>query len=252
MIKKLVRTLQVKLPALRDLKFTTQRVYRSALRIPFEADFRALRLLPDDPSALYLDVGANRGQSTEAIRLYKKAARVAMFEPNPALARGLSHRFSKDPHSVVRPFGLSDREESLPLYIPVYDGWEFEGLASFDRRSASEWLKTQLFGFDDSRLVVREELCSVTTLDSLDLAPFFIKLDVQGYELRALRGGMATLRCHKPILLVETPDSELFQFIQALGYEAFAFREGMFRRGESGRLNTFFMTRDKAALVSGA
>ena len=42
------------------------------------------------------------------------------------------------------------------------------------------------------------------TLDSLDLAPDFIKLHLEGAELDALRGARETIRRHRPIIAVTT------------------------------------------------
>jgi len=49
----------------------------------------------------------------------------------------------------------------------------------------------------------RDMLRSIT-LDSLDLAPDFIKLHLEGAELDALRGARETIRCHRPVIAVTT------------------------------------------------
>jgi len=56
-------------------------------------------------------------------------------------------------------------------------------------------------------------------LDELGLAPFFIKLDIQGYEYRALLGGERTIRTHEPVLLIESPDEQTIEFLAKLGYD---------------------------------
>jgi len=43
----------------------------------------------------------------------------------------------------------------------------------------------------------------VVTLDSLGLAPGFIKLDVEGMEWHALLGAEQTIRTHRPVVMLE-------------------------------------------------
>ncbi|MCM3135738.1 FkbM family methyltransferase [Paenibacillus polysaccharolyticus] len=51
---------------------------------------------------------------------------------------------------------------------------------------------------------VSEVTIEVTTLDSelTDIVPTYIKMDVEGYELAALRGAQETIKKHRPILAV--------------------------------------------------
>jgi len=49
----------------------------------------------------------------------------------------------------------------------------------------------------------------VITLDSLNLVPDFIKLDIEGWEYFALKGGEATIRQHRPIVMLEEKGHEL-------------------------------------------
>jgi len=53
------------------------------------------------------------------------------------------------------------------------------------------------------RHVVEGDDVDVITLDSLDLKPDFLKLDVEGMEYHALIGGEQTIRAHRPVLMVE-------------------------------------------------
>lgn len=57
-------------------------------------------------------------------------------------------------------------------------------------------------------------------LDDYDLAPDVIKADVQGLEEQVIRGGLHTIRTHRPCLILETPDPSLIRLLGELGYEA--------------------------------
>ena len=55
--------------------------------------------------------------------------------------------------------------------------------------------------------------------------PVVVKLDLQGFELAALKGMQRTLRHHRPVLLVEVgPDKAAIEaFLAAQRYRGFAF-----------------------------
>ena len=66
------------------------------------------------------------------------------------------------------------------------------------------------------------------TLDSLDLHPDFIKLDLEGFELKALAGAWKTVQIFKPVMVVEinenalrrngTDSQHLMRYIREFGY----------------------------------
>lgn len=89
----------------------------------------------------------------------------------------------------------------------------------------------------------------IESLDELQLAPFFMKLDIQGYEYKALKGAEKTLAAHEPVLLIESPNRTIRNFLKSLRYEFYAFDRGKFICGVTGSLNTFFMTTGKSRLV---
>jgi hypothetical protein len=60
-------------------------------------------------------------------------------------------------------------------------------------------------------------------LDDLHLSPIsFIKLDVEGYEMDVIDGGMQTIQRDKPVMIIEIfdgPDrARKIEQIEALGY----------------------------------
>jgi FkbM family methyltransferase len=248
-ITKLFRTLQVHFYYLQDAKFSVMRFYRNTFGIPFEKDFLALSLFPQVDGALYLDVGANRGQSTDAILMNTKGSRIQLFEPNLFLCEKLSRLYAHQEEVTIRNFGLGDQTTECLLYIPCYKKWMFDGLASFDKEKAKEWLNGRIFFYREKNLSLLESRSEIKRLDELGCEPFFIKMDIQGYELKALKGGERTIKRAEPILLIESPDHRIIDYLKGLGYRMYAFREGKFIEGVRGELNTFFLTEDKSSLV---
>ena len=248
-MKKLLRTLQVNFPAMLELKFLLMRSARTMLNKPFEYDFNAISLFPDIDDALYLDIGANRGQSTDAILMGKPNVRIQMFEPNRLLYEPLEDMFKGNSRITLNNFGIGDKEISSPLFVPYYKKWMFDGLASFDRSEAEGWLRDNLFNFDEGKQTLRETVCNIRRLDDLNLDPFFIKMDIQGFEYQALQGGKETLKCNTPILLIEAPTKRIIEFLASLGYSTYAYEDSKFVPNRTGKLNTFFMTPEKLNMI---
>lgn len=248
-VKKLLRTLQANFPFLLETKFSLMRLFRNKLGIPSEKDFRALHLFPNTGKALFLDVGANRGQSTDAILMQTKNSRIQLFEPNPLLCEKLERQYADNKSIVINRFGLGDKTAEQVLYIPFYKQGMLDGLASFDEEKARNWLKRRVFFYKDRYLSVRKLICHIKKLDELGLDPFFIKLDIQGYEFQAIKGGEKTIKTYEPILLIEAANEKIINYLKNLGYQFYAFKQGKFTSGVKGEINTYFMTEDKSTMV---
>lgn len=253
-MRKLMRTLQSELAFLKGAKETCRRQHRKILRRPSDPDFASLRFIPDSLPGCYADVGANQGQSIEAILLFKPGARVHSFEPNPSLAAMLKKRYQGHPRIFIHGYGLADAARSAPLYTPVYKGYVYDGLASLDRQSAAGWLSSNtLYRFQAKRLELRENVCRTKRLDDEGLDPIFIKVDVQGYEHEVVQGGLQTIRHYQPVLMIEDlfHQPRLHTLLNRLGYKQYQFdTAGFYRADNSKVVNSLLMTNARAATVT--
>jgi len=110
-VGKLLRTALVYFPPVVNAKAWLQYSVLRVMHKPFEADFAALADLLE-PDSLCLDVGANRGQSIDALKMLPFPVRIVAFEPQPERYRRLVKRFWKDYDVTVLPFGTSDEPSS--------------------------------------------------------------------------------------------------------------------------------------------
>ena len=236
-----IRAWQSRFPALVDAKAGVQRFMRRTLRRPFEAEFSLLSRWRPDPGEVFIDVGAHRGQSVDAIRLYQPDALIHAFEPNVHLATGLATLFDDDPALAVYACGLSDKDEARRLYVPVYRGFVYDGLASFDPDQSRTWLSDEtVAGFNPDRFEMMAGEARTFTLDMLDLQPGFIKIDAPGWFEAVVRGAKKTLqRCRPLILMQSNPDADQV-LTEELGYTRAAFDGAVLRPGEQGRENTVY------------
>ncbi len=155
-----------------------------------------------------IDGGANVGAYTRI--LLERFATVYAFEPAPdtyeALSRNIEDWGFKD-RVRLHPFALSDRVEKVRLR------------GKFGHRSLSR----RITGKGDIPTMRIDDL----ELQELD----FIKLDLEGYEVRALHGARETLSRHRPFVLFEDKphkaelygeSREAHSFLESLGAKLIA------------------------------
>jgi FkbM family methyltransferase len=239
------------MPFLKEAKEICYFHARRRLHIPHENDFKILKSIHTRLRGCYIDVGANRGQSIESILLFVPKAEIISFEANPNLAKKLTARYRGQNRIRIVAAGLGDSPGKSTLFVPSYNGLVYDALASLDRGSAASWLsKETIVGFRPQKLTISELCCKVTTLDSLQLSPAFIKIDVQGYEYHVLCGGRETLRKYEPIVLLESfrNDPRTVNLAEELGYEEYHGDDSGFRKGAlTGEPNSFLITRARWA-----
>ena len=129
-----------------------------------------------------VDIGANRGQFALVARQCQPQARVISFEPLPAAAAKFRAVFAGDDRVTLHEVAIGPATGNATIHISRRD----------DSSSLLPITTTQVALFpgteETSTAVVRvaplREFISAEDIQS----PAFLKLDVQGYELEALRG----------------------------------------------------------------
>ncbi len=173
--------------------------------------------------AVVIDVGAHAGQFSKLFARMAPAGRVYAFEPS-AYARSVmapAVAFHRLRNITLIPLGLGERAARHVLHTPL-------------KRSHSLGFGTAHLGSDAGPAV--DQVVDVTTLDAFAESHAltrldFIKADIEGWELRALQGGRATLRRFSPALYLEVDETlmrragdtpkGLFDWLGAMGYRAF-------------------------------
>ncbi|RDC65919.1 FkbM family methyltransferase [Adhaeribacter pallidiroseus] len=251
-MKKVFRSIQTWFPFLHDTRFTLKFFWMKMRNKPHEPDFNALLFFKPKPDEVLVDIGSNRGESILSMLIASKANysnKIIGFEPNYLIFEKLKNYFRTNKRVSVYNFGLANKDRDLTLFVPFYRKWMFDGLSSFKYEAAHDWLKTQLWRFDEHKLHIRTVKCEVKKLDDFKLKPYFVKIDVQGYELEVLKGAMETLKNFKPIILIESIDSETKHFLQQFNYGFYSFVDGKFI-ADKGMVNTFCITSDKLGELS--
>jgi len=217
-----LRAAQVRFPYVRPAKFALSNAATRFLGWPMIPEYRLLARL--GPIGLSLDVGANWGQSLQAMKRTILAKKFVCFEPARYLASRLKRRFDNDPSVQIEAVALGAADGRFELFTPHYRNYVFDGLASLDPDKARNWLSPRrLRGFDPRNLTLHSETVPVRKLDDYGLSPEIVKIDAQGGELDVVRGGIGTFERMRPACLIERPGEELVRLLGSLGLEAYHF-----------------------------
>ena len=245
-VKKVLRSFLVYAPWVQDLRFRGQASLLRALRKPFCAEFAGLRALRTrDP--LILDIGCNRGIALSTMLSMKPDARIVGFEANPDVAASTAAQYAGDRRVEIRAVGLGERPSEHTLHVPVYRGYRFDGLGSFD-----PWLAQALFDgrllywFDAKRFVVEQKRVVVQTLDSHRLDPTVIKMYVQGHETAVIAGAQETLRRCEPIVMAPSQTPAIDESLRALGYRRYQWNGERFEAEADFGYVVYYMTPARA------
>jgi FkbM family methyltransferase len=150
---------------------------------------------------LVLDIGANLGAYTIPVAkaLQKMSGTVVAFEPQRIVYYQLCGNICLNRIDNVFALNQAVGETEAMVEIPRIDYKNFTNIGAF----SIERKYRELNGSEASMLSGGEPI-RVITLDKLSLPerPAFIKLDVEGSELRVLKGGMNFLRknLYPPVL----------------------------------------------------
>jgi len=239
-----LRSVQTMFPWIRAVKFGSYNFATRAFGSRIDPEIRILAAL--GPCRLAIDVGGNWGQSIYALKRVVRPDMVISFEPNPELAQKLAKEFSCDPSIIVEPFALGSQPSQSDFFIPSYRGFVYDGLASLSYDKAAGWLNAKRVArFDARKLKIKEHQVPVRTLDSLNLSPDIIKIDVQGHELEVIRGAAQTLSRSRPAIVVESPSDELIGQLDEIGLKHFGLSGDKLEHGYRSNVNSVFLCPDK-------
>ena len=148
--------------------------------------------LNDEIGVVY-DIGANKGIWSEAFALYT-GNQVFAFEPIESMIEELKKRSSRNPGINIEPVALGEKcyETTINRDINKIEASSILKMTSFCKREfAASGLGNSL-----------KEKIKVVSLDDYVASkqlplPNLIKIDIQGYELKAIEGGVRTLKTTK-------------------------------------------------------
>ncbi len=159
---------------------------------------------------IFLDVGANVGNHSIFIAMAFPDARVIAFEPHPdafaLLAANVSLNRLNDRISIINK-ALSDTCQTTTIRTPAHN-------------LGGSTLELNIRGKSEAKYY---DTCSTVIGDNfLDTKVDFIKIDVEGHELKVLSGLSNTIERMRPKIFVEVDnqtDSQVQDFLFQIGYQ---------------------------------
>ncbi len=185
-----------------------------------------------------LDVGANKGQYALGILKHGYKGKIYSFEPILSVYKLLEKRSSNSFGWTALNLGVGSKDEEVMINVS-------ENIVS----SSLYKVRKESLVAEPTTRIVRQERIRITTLDKFLAEQNFtgevlLKLDVQGYELEALKGATGSLPGIKLIQaelsFVPVYDGiplfgEIVSYLEQKGYKIFAIIPG-FRDRKTGRM----------------
>jgi FkbM family methyltransferase len=185
---------------------------------------------PNNQPHVVFDVGAFRGKFIHAWRKWCPLAEVHAFEPSQEAVALLREEYGADPKIKINPTGVGDAIGELEYHVNA------------ESRSCNSFLPADEKTWDEARYrtgAVSRRTAPVTTLDAYCEGAniksiHLIKIDVQGFELKVLRGASTITLPRTSYLLVESGIrpfyigaprfSDVFDYVTGQGFHLIGMR----------------------------
>lgn len=171
--------------------------------LPHEKSFYGLMHFTNDGDGLFLDVGANDGISALSFRRINQTYTIFSIEPNELHLDSLNRLKKKLKHFDFKIIAAGDSPSQLQLNTPIINGVPIHSAASLDRDLLLKNLRAALPQKQFDKLKLHSQSVEVIPLDSLNLKPDIIKVDVEGFDDKVLTGLKGTIKKSRPVIFVE-------------------------------------------------
>jgi FkbM family methyltransferase len=152
-----------------------------------------------------VDVGGNVGLHT--VRFASLFKTVHSFEPTTVNFECLQKNTESLDNVILHPLGLGNEPTTVTIQLPA---------------DANNCGNFSIVDFADNTEQTVNETIEIQTLDSFELAPDLIKIDVQGFDYNVLVGATKTIAAHHPVVIIESETKKsrniIGEFLTQHGY----------------------------------
>jgi FkbM family methyltransferase len=201
------------------------------------------RFVPDGSDRTIFDVGANRGQFLDRLRLHYPKASVHSFEPSPATFRALAERAANMANTSTWNIALGDSISKSILLENVSSD-----MSSMLQLGSQGWGRIEKQTEIDVQTV--DSFCQQHSISRIDV----LKSDTQGYDLQVLKGAQRMMNENRIGLIYSEitfdeiyqnlpPFDEVFRFLREHEFVLAAFYKMEFKRQIVGWTDALFVNK---------
>jgi FkbM family methyltransferase len=201
------------------------------------------RFVTDGSDRTVFDVGANRGQFLNHLRLHYPKAAVYSFEPSPATFCALSAKTSGMPNTSTWNIALGASAGKSILLENVNSD-----MSSMLQLGSQGWGRIERQTEIDIHTI--DDFCQEQLISRIDI----LKSDTQGYELEVFKGAQRMMRENRVGLIYSEinfdeiyenlpPFDEIFRFLREQDFVLAAFYKMEFKRQIVGWTDALFVNK---------
>ena len=192
------------------------------------------------PNTKIVDIGANTGIYSLLCSVTEKNSYIYAFEPNPVNEARLRENVSiNDCKNIeILKLAVGTKPDRIQFTVPLNNiiSDTSSAIASFSRSTYQGKMAWKSIEVDQISL----DGFFLSKKENIDL----IKIDVEGYEIDVLKGGVQLFKFHRPKILLETfPDNNkrayLNKFLADLEYDIFKINENGIYKDVEGLSSNF-------------
>ena len=211
-------------------KFALTLIRHTNFLLPHEEDLWGLKRLNINNNDI-IDVGASDGLCFKSIKYLGFSNNYIAFEAVKKNKKYLDKIKKKNNNFKFYMLALGNKNNKFKIFTPVYKNIYINNWSSFSKKECIKNLKGRNFNIDYKKLNFFQTKTNQKKLDYFKLKPFFLKIDVEGYENKVLSGGLQTIKKYKPIIYVENQtnkfNSKIVKYykkkLQRYGYAPYMF-----------------------------
>ncbi len=135
---------------------------------------------------IVLDVGANRGQFASELRRMGYNGKIISFEPISSAFEVLQETAQNDLHWDIHKLALGSQNTEQKIYVA--DMSVFTSFLKSNDWCEQQFGKSSVGSTEETVIVRRLDEVLHETVENLDKARIYLKMDTQGYDLEVFKG----------------------------------------------------------------